>query len=517
MKTLNLRENAWFLVLFIVYAPMILAQNPANPDATVILQNLRDFGTALDYLRGLITFQTIDFQPIRDLTLFLDLLFARIGLNTIVFQNVLWWIGSLFIVKRILTGACPGISSRNILLLTLLFGAYPLFTSSISWGMNRKHLVAFFFILVATHFWISDSRGSKWYSILAYACSVLSQPITLLWPFFAFCWSGLKEKKFLSILILIMASVIAVNVSYYRTSEVFRFIYPPKEDPLSLPDMLLAWGHYQFQLVFPFLLSFRYTLGHWSVLPGLAMGGGLILLGVRKIKDRNSIAWILFGVLPLLIVLRDPQTLSDAYLLCPALAALIFITKSSAKIPPRTLLILVILAAGFTAYESSHWQSRLKLARVTFERRPDCGGAFNYMRTSYDAFTKAPIEARTYVAENDCYQRMRVTPFMYRSMVLVSANAHFYETDLPLDERIARLIELASQHPLAHINLIGLLLQNGDTENARREAENLQRWLPLKITPEYHAVSAQLVHPFCVKEKIEACVTVTSQLLNERD
>jgi hypothetical protein len=506
----RLDRNDFFLVLLVLvtYSVIIFSPHPADPDANIILQNLRSFTGVWDYLKNLFHFQTIDFQPVRDLTLSMDLFFVHYGIHTIVFQNALWWMGCLLIIRRILGLNFPEISREKICWLSAAFAVYPLFTSSVSWGMNRKHLLSFFFILLATRSWMIGTTFHRRSAIITYLLSILSQPITLLWPVFALMWSGLKEKRKLALLALIFITIAGMNLFYYRSSEIFQHVYPPKEMNFDPGETALALGHYVFQLVAPYLLSFRYDLSHWSVLVGLGLFVGLLYF-FRK-SARAQLPWLAFGLLPLAIVLRDPFTLSDAYLLCPELMLLILAVPKLIKVPRLSLLLIIWIP--FTSIEASHWRSRLKLAQTSFERRPDCGGAFNYMRTSYDEFQKAPQEARTYVIEHECHRAMHVTPFLYQSMVELSANSYFHETDLPLEKRRALLKDLSHKHPQAQIAFLGFLVREQQWQEAKSEAEDFgQRWKEMPSTLRDNPIASKIVGPFCEKEKIEPCASMTSQ------
>ena len=58
------------IINLLVYFPLITAIKTVNPDAQIIYDQLLNLSGPIDYITKLLHFQTIDFQPIRDLTFF---------------------------------------------------------------------------------------------------------------------------------------------------------------------------------------------------------------------------------------------------------------------------------------------------------------------------------------------------------------------------------------------------------------------------------------------------------------
>lgn len=524
-----MRFRFWLLgtlfALFVAYFPVLTAQKTVDPDANIILTNLSSVTGPQSYVDILITLNTIDLQPVRDLTLFLDLwIFHSTGINIFIWQNLFWWILTLIMTRSLLR-----LVSQNPLtdFYLIAFAVYPLFSGVLSWGMNRKHLLAFFFILAATRFLFSRLKTLTITDLFVVSAlflfSVFSQPIFLLWPIWV-CVVFFQEKwpsksRFLVIsLFSIMLLAIILNFLYYNNSPSYLFFYPAKtSDLLNIPDKILALGHYAFQIFFPYLLSFKYHLGHWSVFVGLI---ALIIFSyiMFKFTDRtNLLRWGFFGILPVLTVLNDPHVMADSYLLMPVLAVwiLLMLYKNSQGVKIRTLLLtLILFFTARTHLESSNWTDRVKLADVSFERRPSCLSAFNDAKVGFDLYVKK-TDALSYIFANDCLSAIQVNPFFYRSMVIMFSHYYFHSDEISFTQRLERLEKLSENNILAHLTLVGFFIKNDKVNEARSEIDRLLlRWEKTEIPSDYHEITARFVKPFCEREMLERCLAVTKSLVS---
>lgn len=511
------------LAVITAYMTVISSHQHVDPDAKVILDNLYSAGGVSGYLKNLFTLQTIDFQPLRDLTLSLDIwAFYKLKVNTFVFQNALWWIGSLGILSVILRKIFADVSEVTRALLISCLGVYPLYSPVISWGMNRKHLIALFFITLATLQVLKAGRRTL--PIIAYyLLSLLAQPIHLLWPLWAayFYFQEKKLKENLNTFIglgIVFISLVTINTVYYTTSTAYKFHYTDKTaDIWNIPDKVLALGHYIFQLLFPYFLSFKYDLSHWSVLTGIIILPVIAIIVLRK-KNSRVLTWCLLGFLPLIMVLNDPHVISDAYLLLPGIASLLLFIELVRGNFSRYWLVLPLVAwTGLTAWDSSLWNGRLTLARAGFENRPSCESAINYIKVGYDVYARSP-EALKFAEANNCFKDMTVTGSFYYSMVVFFAHYYFHESELPLDFRIERLKQMKERHLYAHLSLAGLLVKENRKDEARTEMELLiGKWKKIRIPEEYHEITVRFVKPFCEEEQIPGCPEVISNLIRKPD
>ena len=96
----NKRSVLFLLLILVVYSPLI-GNKTYSPDSHIILPPLLE-ASPLDYVKMVLNFETVDFQPVRDLTFFLDVAVFRLtGVSTFSFSNILFWMLSCFLLFRL--------------------------------------------------------------------------------------------------------------------------------------------------------------------------------------------------------------------------------------------------------------------------------------------------------------------------------------------------------------------------------------------------------------------------------
>lgn len=522
MSNKNKLHYVIFLLLIPVYLPIIIASKTVDPDAQIILPNLLKMNSVYEYILSLINLKTIDFQPIRDLTLSLDLyIFNNFGINTIVSQNLIWWIGCLYTINKIIINLNNKDPYLRLILLGLL-ASYPLFVPSIAWGMSRKHMLSFFFILNAIHLLIkTDSYSTKSSLKITgfYFLSVFSQPITILFPLWEMIYLKLVKRvsvrnliSFLLPTLVVFIIGFSLNFYYYEYSETFRRVFAEKTSQLNVSDALLAIGHYFFQIFFPFILAFKYDLGHFSVLIGLFLIP-LVTFAVLKGKNRNeNLSWLCLAFCPLLIVATTPFILSDAYCLLPAFA-LFMIIYDRVSIKAYYLIPVYLIFSVLTYFENKNWTHPVLLTKASFERRPNCKNAINYLRISFENYTEGTDDTKSYIDEHNCLDQ-NSTAYGAVTNKNFLINFIFFDSTQDWKVRAETLKRISEQNFLAHLTLIALQLKNGDSTSADSELKNLiEKYGSKKIvTGEIHPITAFNVYPYCKKLNWKECLRITAPL-----
>lgn len=500
------------LALILSYAPVLLTNHPVNPDAQFIIPNLTEVSGINEYIQNLFSLKTIDVQPVRDLTFTADILIFKLtGWNSFIWINLLLFWLSGFLLYRILNFIFRDLSENQLWMIIACFLLYPLFSQTVAWGMARKHLLAFVFILAATDAWLRKKR----FSTIFYGLSVFSQPITLLWP----CWAAVQNPKNWKKLIpsfLLMILTVAVNFIYYRHSEVFRSIYGTKINELAaVPEKTLALGHYVFQLIFPYLLSNRYGLGHWSTLAGLGLIVLLFLYFRKRVEKERFLSWGLFLVFPILIVIAQASSLYDTYLLAPGVAFLILIL-ASLKIPfsTRVLIIPVLIWGSLTFYEAFKWRDEVTLTERSFSRRPDCLSAFQHARSSYEEGRLPSRDSLAYLRDYDC----RDLPVSVQHRINLDASIALYENYGTIDERIEKLKGLNIHGIYPGFALVSLYIKTGRKDDAKTKLAELHRqWAGLRFRNEFIPMTAEIIEPFCRKEADRDCLELIKPFIKKND
>lgn len=494
----------------LAYIRIISDPSPVNPDFQYLIQSLSETSSPFDYFLKLFRFQTLDFQPIRDLTFFIDIGIHRLtNWNSIIFQNVLWWVLSGAILVRLLQRR--GFETQVSCLMVLGFLLYPLFVSTISWGFARKHIVAFFFILLATdEVEKEDGKLSRVYFF--YILALLAHPIHILWSVWAVWKRKVQLKKYLP-LIAVSVAFIILNKIYYSTSEVFLAHFPDLSlQSLHPPDMILALSHYFSQIFFPYFLSFRYYPGLYSDIAGLLVITGISIVLLKYKKDRS---WILLVAGPLVMTLSNPGVRYDTYLLLPAAGILLSLPPLQPnKFLPWILSGMILFWGAFTFSETKFWTDEIAFTMRNFERQPSCKTARDALLSHYENEVTSPQELRAFIYREKCSG----DGITGKTLLVLQSYLLFYEEDLPQEKRLERLRELSQKDFFPWVVMVAYQIRNGEKEEARAELKNLLSiWKSAKFRREYSPIVARYVYPFCQDEKNDECLLLMRPLVQKPD
>ncbi len=517
------------VTLLVTYFPIIFDDVAVNPDAQIILPNLESFRNWKDYLIGLFSLKTIDFQPVRDLTFFVDLIFYhKLNLNTFVLQNILWWAYASYLTWKITTKVYSKKDPALLLLVVLGFSVYPLFSFVVTWGMARKHILSFVFILLAIHALIESKDLSKKQSlrlVFYYLLSVLSQPINILMPVWAAIYLRLYSSadwkrvlKFLIPTMIVFVLIGLINYAYYQFSPEYFLYYSSKTSQVfDVADQILALGHYFFQLIFPYLLAYSYQLGDNSQLVGMGLLiiFSLVLYKLNK-KGIKLFLWPVLGGFSLVVVLVTPTHLFDTYLLLPAfsiLMVILYFLPSELKLGNVLILGLLVLGwARYSHHQSKNWMNYEQLVKTSFERRPNCINVTNYLRIAYDYGTPPSIEAKDYLKHNGCLKRVVSNDYGEVTQLNLLSHMLFYENFFPMEKRIDRLRQFSKRNLMSHLTLVAFFLKNGRTNDADIEIKSIiKKMKDRKVDQnEFHLITFRLVHPYCLEKKWLECLEITA-------
>ncbi|GAB4405703.1 MAG: hypothetical protein OHK0056_03570 [Bacteriovoracaceae bacterium] len=311
-------------------------------DDQVVVSKIEKIKNFNDYYDQYKIGNIYDIQPIRDFTYFIDFTIKRnLNLSTHHAQNVFWWIICFYIFFKLLILQIK--NEKLIIIVTSLYAFHPTIMNTVSWVAARKHLLSTAFILLATYFFLKNiskmtSRKNILFIIFLFLLSCLSQPINILWPiwvlYYAFENNELSDQvnKILYLKLLIPLFFILViigfsNYEYYATTfaQQAGFSKFTSGDTNSIGLKILLLSRYFIQALVPY----------WSTPTSYYQGSivnlyGLIpMVGVGYIAYKNRSAkifnWIIFSILPLLVVsLRATNVFgSDTY--TPIFIAGIFI------------------------------------------------------------------------------------------------------------------------------------------------------------------------------------------------
>lgn len=503
-----------FLLLTAAYLPVLVAKRTAGPDADMILNSFLHLPDLAAYLKGLLNLTLLDVQPLRDLTLYIDWkIFQATGLNSFVLQNFLWWFIDCLLFKRLLATVFPGAPRKQHFYLSLAFAIYPLFSAAVPWNMARKHVQSLAFMLLAT---LSILKRAPLKATLFYSFSVFTHPIAILWPFWALGHELLLKRaelrRFLPRLIpclLVMGLAVALNSRYYTTSATFLATFEARTNTIDPADIILATGHYFFQLVFPYKLAFYYSLGDWYVWAGLVLLI-LFLLCLKRVFNRHVASWLVLAACPLAVVLVKPQYVYDTYITIPTLVVFLaigfFLERYPFPKPKWVLPPLFLFWVSFTAHEAWLWTdiNRFTYDR-NFQRRPNCPSATRAARRFFASSGQVPSDVINFLNTENCLGA--ATNYHVLDSLILKAHYVYYDQATPLEKRLEVLANLGQVNYLVKLLQVGLMLEH-QVPGADGELQKLQDQLkaPVPYT-EHDRVITQVIWPHCQRSQNHSCLT----------
>lgn len=326
-------------------------------DDLYILSKIKGFSTYQDWSKVFV------YQPLRDLTLFIDLrLKELLGFGTFHLSNLLLWGLSLIIIYRIFV--LLDLSRRIRLWVLFVYAIHPALLNSVAWVSSRKHLLSYLLILIATWAllktrfqWASGRKKFGFFglSAAAYLLSLLAHPINLLWPVWALiAWNLLRGRadsespansRFWILtataapFILLVLGVAWINYSFYSGPYVAH-LGVEKIIPTGWADFsvrFLALGRYVFNFVFPVKIAPLYHPGSLANLLGALLIPFLILLSMKFAGKRETAVWGLAFLLPLLptLILMTQVFTSDTYLLSASGGGIILLALNADQLSRR--------------------------------------------------------------------------------------------------------------------------------------------------------------------------------------
>jgi hypothetical protein len=377
---------AWLvaiLALLVNEGRLILAGPVLDRDDHALLDPLRHLHALGDYVSLLRHHAVLDLQPVRDLSLWLDLrLSAALGHPTFHATNLLLLLALLALAQRLWVGRVG--RTRSVAVALLLLAVHPSVANTVSWISARKHLLSAVFILAATLLLERDERPRHLaLAGLAFALSVLSQPITVLWPLWLGFDRSLRQGLRAGLVraapfLLVALPVAALNVAYYQGAYVdtggAKFVGGLGTATVSL----LSLGRYLFNCLCPIAVSVEYEPGRLFNLIGLVALPLAVALSVKRLGLARALpAWALFAFPLLTVTVRMTNIfVSDTYLLVPLVGVGWLLAAGLSSFEPRALPLGV--AAGGAALAlamSSHavansWSSNEALWDHAYRTEP---------------------------------------------------------------------------------------------------------------------------------------------------
>ncbi len=528
MVPMKIRSDSTWLI-FLMFLSLILLFHcnfifPAktiSPDAQIILSSIESYKSLFDYFSSLFSFGTIDIQPVRDASLFFDLwIFRHTGLNLFIFTNCLILAGICSLIYQSIEKETLTNLDLYVFIVIGCFAVHPAISQSVNWTMARKHLLAVFFIILATK---SFLRSGRWY-LFFYVISLLSNPVALLWPVWAVSRRGLKnlfkkESLPLMISLFIMLGAAVVNYIYYFQSTSFQAIYGVKPSTFAFTDIFLHLSKHLFQIFIPYQLTFKYQLTPqdlWGFLPGVITV--LILLKFRLMKNWK---WLTLGLIPLLLFLKTPGTFYDTYLILPLLGLIATFCEinSRKKFQIPVALGILLIFGTFTLSNNRIWERPHDFFARNFSLSMSCSTAQQYALHSYLEKTKLRQDAYDFLENNDCLNpELAGEPITRLLVVHIESMKYLIEDDIELSYRKEKLLEMGTKNYYPLLMYATLMAKENDSiefERAVRILNEKFQGTDFRLDPD--GVYSRVLPEFCRNNNIQACDDLLKRIRPEID
>jgi hypothetical protein len=475
----NLQWLFWLalpLLVLALYFPLLRLDPILGRDDRELLLPLFALNGWGDFFRYAFSSGNPDLQPVRDFSLWIDVILAGKGFRNFHAQNALLWVGCCFVFERLASRVLAGEWQPKAF--AFLFALHPVYVMSVSWVSARKHLLAFFFLLLAL-LALVKYRGGKvffWVTVF-YLLSVFSQPIYVLFPLWLLlCLAGegkikSREGIFAGFLSALMAGAMLWNRQHYQA---FYEKFSEKSEKLaaldffhlvSPADSLLAAGRYVYQILVPLEYSVIYSRASWENVLGLALFP-LLVYGSGRLLGRKKAAllWAFF-LLMLGLVLTKVHTIfiSDTYVLGASLAFWFLAIKAWQRWGRQGLALTLAVALLFFAksrYELRFWENDLSLWEHAYAQEPDCESSMAYATFLFrhEKISEA-LNVTDFHLKNFCTGEVSISLYHL---------ALFYNGQIPDEEKIRALADDTLPSDTGKVLLAILYLKKNEETPARR-------------------------------------------------
>ena len=525
--------------ILIIFWNVLTAKQTVSPDAYLILPHLESFTSFSEYLKSLINLKSIDVQPVRDLSLWIDLwFFQRTGLNSFIWTNALLFITTIFIWMKIQTREI-GIKGLQEILFGALLVCYPVYAHVVSYSMARKHLLSFFFISLATYLFIKVIQRKHiatkdiFLISLFYFLSIFSQPISLLFPAWALLYLKLERLKidrnflkFFLILLLIFICGFAVNYIYYENSLVMKNVFGSKTDgAFNIEDRIYSLFTYFYNAFYPFNISFYASTQIKRPFFGLLFFTIFSLVYIVTTKNKKRyLQWISYALLPLLIITTSPYHIYYTYLTIPLVALLLLLfelfSNLTAKFPRwignTSLAILLLLLAIFSHFEATRWANEREWGEMNIFRDPNCNSVTRYSR---DLLSKGELPSQNimdFLVSNQCHNYS--TSYNQIELIVFQSQILFYNDAIPMQQRINTLKSHGKINFYPLLILASIYIKQDKSIEANQMIDETMSFLgDVSLGTMYDKIFDDYLIPYCIKNDNKECVRRFQRLTLKRD
>jgi hypothetical protein len=252
--------------------------------------------------------------------------------------------------------------------------------------------LALFFITLANFYAIKYYfQGKSKFIYLkifgSYLCSILCQPITILWPIAAAIIYLINNKSehrkefMVSLLPFFLTMITFIGLNYYYYDQVYPLQTAAKKmgrfHPAPLATMIFTFSRSFIQLFLPIKFSMAYSSQSFLNLLGLP----LFALFIWVLKTRSNLKTVFCSLLvllfPLIIVYSRPTNIfiTDTYIIHSLFGFVLllglFLSSFKKRFKPILIVVIIFLSLK-TSNEVFIVSNSSKVFEVSYKREPTC-------------------------------------------------------------------------------------------------------------------------------------------------
>lgn len=377
------------IYLFFVFAHFYNGQ-PIEYDDGILINPLKNITSITDYMNARSNFLIWDVQPVRDFSYITDIKFNNFfSFWNLQRVNFSIWIGCYFLVIFTIDALFDFFNINKkydwIIFGSGIFLIHPVLQLGPFWISSRKHILAAFFILLSTYFFLKIKNLTRptFFEIfivsLFYLLSIFSQPITILLPAAFFILLILRHpfKSLTTINLLIFLLILSFiffvclylnhqfyNVTYIRMNG--GVIYNYVADNVA-QVRLLTLGRFFYQ-VFDFTMAspVEHDRGSIRNIIGLLAMPIFFYLSIKGVGKKITIFSFSWFMLPILVVILGDVKLFalDTYLLSSFIAILFILVVFFSRFKFNYFLYILYIPLLLETYGySKAFKNGLEIAR----------------------------------------------------------------------------------------------------------------------------------------------------------
>lgn len=476
----GLKPLPFFYAIFVLIAafwifchyPLLKHDPLLYRDDQALIQGVAESPDLITYGKNVLDGKLLDIQPVRDLSFYINLKLLRtFGYGGFHLLNLFIGLALLLALRALLLEL--KFEDQAVLTVILLVALHPLLNTAMAWVSNRKHLLSMFFVLLYLRDFLKHDRvrvrGMGYFFL-----SLLSQPITIFFPFIIIGYKKFQKKKNPDIVdaISCLASVafFVLNIQLYETLNAADTVGMRSSVSVPFGVSILNLARSAVQVLLPTTFAVMYDPGNTLSLIGIPLSV-LVLYGLIKWRpeQRDMYLLLFLAIGTLFPVLKwGPR---DAYLIFSLMATaaiIVSVTSLKWKRQTRYVVPIVISILAFQSFRFTRmWENdfKLSLKSVEFE-----GGADNLYIFATMANLFYPKKA--YIHFRD-FAKMYPHIFNDRLNYNIS-KAYYYSDHIPAEEKLQQYLSSTDMNINVVFFRAKFLEEHGREEEAQKYIKILQ-------------------------------------------